>query len=96
MASTKLAVLLVRSRVILIVALDSDSLAESERKSLKSKNKNGSPVRLRSKILAVTADPSCPRNAIFVATSGGNVIRVMVDVGEVSVSLSSHLPSLAC
>ncbi|KAL8762327.1 MAG: hypothetical protein Q9184_001634 [Pyrenodesmia sp. 2 TL-2023] len=55
------------------------SLAESERKSLKSKNKNGSPVRLRSKILAVTADPSCPGNAIFVATSGGNVIRVMTD-----------------
>ncbi|KAL8908480.1 MAG: hypothetical protein Q9207_000786 [Kuettlingeria erythrocarpa] len=57
-----------------------DSLAESQRKSLKSTNRKGNPVRLRSKILAVTADPNCPRNAIFVATSGGDVIRVVVDL----------------
>ncbi|KAL8670341.1 MAG: hypothetical protein Q9168_005115 [Polycauliona sp. 1 TL-2023] len=61
------------------------SLAEIERKSLKSKNKNGNPIRLPSKILAVIADPQRPYEAVFVAESAGNVRRVAVDV-EVIVS----------
>ncbi|KAL8819410.1 MAG: hypothetical protein Q9223_002146 [Gallowayella weberi] len=62
----------------------SHSLAESERKNLKSKNENGSPIRLSSKILAVIADPRYPHNALFVAESAGNVRRVVVDTGDKS------------
>ncbi|KAL8655263.1 MAG: hypothetical protein Q9226_003117 [Calogaya cf. arnoldii] len=58
------------------------SIAEIERKSLKSKNKNGNPIRLPSKILAVIADPQCPHEAVYVAESAGNVRRVVVDTGD--------------
>ncbi|KAL8933173.1 MAG: hypothetical protein Q9211_005923 [Gyalolechia sp. 1 TL-2023] len=60
----------------------SHSLAESKRKSRKSKNKNGAPIRVPSKILAVIADPSHPTNAVFVAESAGNVRRVALDTDE--------------
>ncbi|KAL8861091.1 MAG: hypothetical protein Q9178_002604 [Gyalolechia marmorata] len=62
------------------------SLAETERKSLKSKNENGTPIRLPSKILAVIADPQCPNEAVFVAESAGSVRRVAVDTGEKGVA----------
>ncbi|KAL8699718.1 MAG: hypothetical protein Q9201_005844 [Fulgogasparrea decipioides] len=58
------------------------SLAESERKSLKSENKNGNPVRIPSKILSTIADPGSPYGAVFVAESAGNVRRIAVDTGE--------------
>ncbi|KAL9009799.1 MAG: hypothetical protein Q9173_005206 [Seirophora scorigena] len=48
------------------------SVAETERKSRKGKNKNGAPIRLPSKILAAVADPSCSSDAVFVAESAGN------------------------
>ncbi|KAL8944912.1 MAG: hypothetical protein Q9216_000073 [Gyalolechia sp. 2 TL-2023] len=57
----------------------SHSLAESKRKNQKSKNENGAPIRLPSKILAIIADPSHPTNAVYVAESAGNVRRVVVD-----------------
>ncbi|KAL8776051.1 MAG: hypothetical protein Q9194_003409 [Teloschistes cf. exilis] len=60
----------------------SHSLAETERKSLKSTNKNGNPIRLPSKILAVVADPSNPYDAVFIAESVGSVRRVTLEVGE--------------
>ncbi|KAL8984672.1 MAG: hypothetical protein Q9205_001434 [Flavoplaca limonia] len=41
------------------------SIAETERKSSKSKNQNGKPVRLPSKILAAIADPQCPQQAVL-------------------------------
>ncbi|KAL8952706.1 MAG: hypothetical protein Q9222_001405 [Ikaeria aurantiellina] len=50
----------------------SHSLAETQRKASKSKNKNGHPLHISSKILAVVADPSCPNNAVFVAEGAGN------------------------
>ncbi|KAL8712810.1 MAG: hypothetical protein Q9220_003018 [cf. Caloplaca sp. 1 TL-2023] len=50
----------------------SHSLAETQRKALKSKNKHGNPLQISSKILAVIADPSCPDGAIFVAEGAGN------------------------
>ncbi|KAL8736051.1 MAG: hypothetical protein Q9181_002600 [Wetmoreana brouardii] len=60
----------------------SHSLAESERKSLKSKNKYGNPIRIPSKILSAVADPGSPNGAVFVAESAGNVRRIAVDTGE--------------
>ncbi|KAL8715657.1 MAG: hypothetical protein Q9225_006340 [Loekoesia sp. 1 TL-2023] len=67
----------------------SHSLAESERKSRKSKNKNGNPIRLPSKILAAIVDPTCPNDAVYIAESAGNVRRIVVDVGEAHPSSSA-------
>ncbi|KAL8835481.1 MAG: hypothetical protein Q9170_003314 [Blastenia crenularia] len=60
----------------------SHSIAEIERKSRKSKNKNGDPIQLQSKILAVIADPSSLGSAVYVAESAGNVRRVVVDTSD--------------
>ncbi|KAI4141987.1 MAG: hypothetical protein L6R39_005122 [Caloplaca ligustica] len=61
---------------------NSHSLAEVERKFQKSKNKNGNPIRLPSKILAAIAHPSCTGDVVFLAESAGNVRRVAVDVNH--------------
>ncbi|KAL9005087.1 MAG: hypothetical protein Q9188_002107 [Gyalolechia gomerana] len=58
------------------------SLAESKRRTRKSKNENGAPIRLPSKILAVIADPSHPTIAVYVAESAGNARRIVVDTDE--------------
>lgn len=57
----------------------SESLATSERKSAKAKNKEGNPIKLPSKILAAQADPS-NGGALFVAEAEGEVKRVVVEV----------------
>ncbi|KAI4100830.1 MAG: hypothetical protein L6R37_005229 [Teloschistes peruensis] len=69
----------------------SHSLAETERKSLKSTNKNGNPIRLPSKILAVVADPSNPYDAVFIAESVGSVRRVTLEVDFVKCLLTLKL-----
>ncbi|KAI4132393.1 MAG: hypothetical protein LQ338_000741 [Usnochroma carphineum] len=61
----------------------SHSLAETERKSRKSKNKNGNPTQLPSKILAVIADPRCTGAAVFIAESAGNVRRVVTNEKDI-------------
>ncbi|KAL8963458.1 MAG: hypothetical protein Q9193_000290 [Seirophora villosa] len=73
------------------------SIAETERKSRKGKNKNGAPIRLPSKILAAIADPSCSSDAVFIAESAGNVRRVVVDVDFVKcvITLRLHLTDIA-
>ncbi|KAL3467642.1 WD40-repeat-containing domain protein [Aspergillus heterothallicus] len=57
------------------------SLDEQKRKDAKSKNTNGSPIRLQSKILAVQADP-LNEGFVYVAQSGGTVRRVNLETGE--------------
>jgi hypothetical protein len=57
------------------------SLEESDRKLEKSKNKHGNPIKLPSKILAVTADPQNSQS-IYVAESCGVIRRVSLEVGE--------------
>ena len=59
----------------------SHSLTETHRKALKSKNKNGNPIRLPSKVLALVADPQ-DAGAVYVAESAGTVRRLVLDVGE--------------
>ncbi|KAL4888760.1 quinon protein alcohol dehydrogenase-like superfamily [Aspergillus ambiguus] len=57
------------------------ALDEQKRKDTKSRNTNGDPIRLQSKILAVQAHPVHP-GAVFVAQSAGTVRRVILETGE--------------
>lgn len=57
----------------------SDSLAKDQRKAAKAQNKLGRPIKLASKLLAVTADPFDER-AVYVAESAGEVRRVVLEV----------------
>jgi hypothetical protein len=54
----------------------SDSLVSEERKAAKAKNKLGRPIKLSSKLLAVTPDPFDER-AVYVAEAAGEVRRVV-------------------
>jgi hypothetical protein len=61
----------------------SSSLNEITRKGAKSKNNQGSPIKLTSKILAVVADPQDDAH-IYVAEAAGNVKRINIEVGQTS------------
>jgi hypothetical protein len=63
------------------------ALNETARKATKSKNTNGSPIKLPSKILAAIPDPR-DEDHIYVAEAAGNVKRINVEVGQ---TLSSQL-----
>ena len=57
----------------------SESLIAEQRKASKAQNKLGNPIRLSSKLLAVTADPFDER-AVYVAEAAGEVRRVVLEV----------------
>jgi hypothetical protein len=59
----------------------SDSLVSGQRKAAKAKNKLGHPIKLSSKLLAVTADPFDER-AVYVAEAAGEVRRVVLEVSN--------------
>ncbi|KOS22315.1 putative WD repeat-containing protein [Escovopsis weberi] len=56
--------------------------AENERKAAKSGNKNGNPIVMKSKILAVTVDPASPTDGVFIAESAGLVRRIKLSSAE--------------
>ncbi|KAI1439086.1 WD40-repeat-containing domain protein [Xylaria sp. CBS 124048] len=55
--------------------------ALTERRAAKATNKNGNPIELKSKLLAVVRDPSTP-GSLLIAESIGSVRKVNVDSGE--------------
>jgi len=55
-------------------------LNESARKASKSSNTKGNPVKLPSKILAVTSDPE-DAGQIYIAEAAGTVKRIKLEVG---------------
>ena len=57
----------------------SESLVSGQRKAAKAKNKLGRPIKLSSKLLAVTPDPFDGR-AVYVAEAAGEVRRVVLEV----------------
>ncbi|KAI9923612.1 hypothetical protein ASPWEDRAFT_154955 [Aspergillus wentii DTO 134E9] len=57
------------------------TLDEQKRKDAKSRNTNGDPIRLQSKILAIQADP-LNAGSVFVAQSGGTVRKIILETGE--------------
>ena len=58
----------------------SASIEDNDRKIAKSKNENGNPIRLQSKILAVVADPFST-NSVYIAESAGLIRKVGLEVG---------------
>ena len=56
-----------------------DALATTERKAAKAKNKHGNPIKLSSKVLAVTPGPT---GSVLVAEAAGEVKKVTLDVCE--------------
>ncbi|KAG9833495.1 WD domain-containing protein, partial [Aureobasidium melanogenum] len=61
----------------------SDSVAEQKRRQAKASNKNGNPVALTSKILAVHADPQDP-DAVYIAEAAGTARRLVIQTGDKS------------
>jgi hypothetical protein len=56
------------------------SLEENDRKAAKSRNTDGNPIKLQSKILAIAADPlDC--GSVYVAESAGTIKKVVLEVG---------------
>lgn len=56
-----------------------DSLAATERKTAKAKNKHGKPIKLSSKVLAVIPASTA---SVLVAEAAGDVKKVALDVCE--------------
>ncbi|QDS76919.1 hypothetical protein FKW77_004378 [Venturia effusa] len=76
----------------------SAALSETARKSKKSKNKSGNPIKLPSKILALCADPD-DHGAIYAAEAAGTVKRVVLETGTTSHTYrpnTSQLAPLTC
>ncbi|KAJ4289556.1 hypothetical protein N0V90_010885 [Kalmusia sp. IMI 367209] len=73
------------------------SLSETARKTSKSKNNKGNPVKLPSKILAVAADPH-DHALIYVAEAAGTIKKLNPEVGQISIiefplALSTRYPA---
>ena len=66
----------------------SESLVSVQRKAAKAKNKLGRPIKLSSKLLAVTADPFDER-AVYVAEAAGEVRRVVLEVSSLSFPITA-------
>ncbi|CAA9963935.1 WD repeat protein [Pyrenophora teres f. maculata] len=63
------------------------SLEETARKAAKSKNTNGSPLKLPSKVLDIIADPH-DENHIYIAEAAGNVKRINIETSKVVATFS--------
>ncbi|THX32732.1 WD40 repeat-like protein [Aureobasidium pullulans] len=61
----------------------SNSVAEQKRRQAKADNKNGNPVVLTSKILAIHADDQDP-DAVYIAEAAGTARRVVLETGDKS------------
>ncbi|KAH9842276.1 putative WD repeat-containing protein [Teratosphaeria destructans] len=75
----------------------SDSLATSERKAVKAKNKHGEPIKLPSKILAAHRDPVKP-GSVLIAEAAGQTKTVHLENAEISrpsMNATAPLTSLA-
>ncbi|PGH12200.1 hypothetical protein AJ80_06820 [Polytolypa hystricis UAMH7299] len=57
------------------------SLEEVRRKAEKAGNNNGNPIKLQSKLLAITADPSS-KSCVYVAESAGVLRKLVLETGE--------------
>jgi hypothetical protein len=68
----------------------SESLVAEQRKANKAQNKLGRPIKLSSKLLAVTADPFDER-AVYVAEAAGEVRRVVLEVSFGTLLISPQL-----
>ncbi|KAK0651409.1 WD40-repeat-containing domain protein [Cercophora newfieldiana] len=74
---------------------DADQL-KRERRATKANNKYGSPIQLKSKILAATHDPLSPTTSILVAESAGSVRRVTLSPPTSTQTYRGPSTPLAC
>jgi hypothetical protein len=74
-----------------LLTSSSSSLNEITRKGAKSKNTQGSPIKLTSKILAAIPDPQ-DDDHIYVAEAAGNVKRINIEVGQTSFTFPLFSP----
>ncbi|KAK2832022.1 hypothetical protein FQN49_006931 [Arthroderma sp. PD_2] len=70
-------------------------LENAERKRLKSKNSNGEPIKLQSKVLAIAADPT-RGDAVFLAESSGTARRLVLETGESAAVYKGPTAPLPC
>lgn len=68
-----------------LLTRSSAALNKKERRAAKAGNKYGSPIALKSKILAAIPDPRSPSSAVLVAESAGAVRLVNLDVRTVPI-----------
>ncbi|KAM0397354.1 hypothetical protein HYE67_004766 [Fusarium culmorum] len=56
--------------------------AQRQRRAAKADNKNGEPIVMKSKVLAVVPDPASPLTSVFIAESAGAVRRINLETSE--------------
>ncbi|KAF2755690.1 WD40 repeat-like protein [Pseudovirgaria hyperparasitica] len=72
-----------------------DSIEDAARKANKRNNKNGSPIKLQSKLLAVISDPDDDRY-VYVAEAAGCVRRVNIETGKINRTYTGPVAPLNC
>ncbi|KND94548.1 putative WD repeat-containing protein [Tolypocladium ophioglossoides CBS 100239] len=72
------------------------SQARRERKTAKAGNKNGSPLEMKSKILAAIPDPAFPLSCVFIAESAGYARRVNLDSSEAKATYRGPKSPVTC
>jgi WD40 repeat protein len=80
---------------VLLIQTYSTSLDEINRKSRKSSNTFGNPIKLPSKILAIAPDPS-NHGAIYVAESASTIKRVALELAKVTNTYKGPAAPVTC
>ncbi|KAM0665343.1 hypothetical protein ACQRIT_006208 [Beauveria bassiana] len=70
--------------------------ANRARKAAKSGNKNGSPIFMKSKILAAVPDPGDPNGSIFIAESAGFCRRINLETTETKTTYRGPKAPVTC
>ncbi|KAF5661287.1 transcriptional repressor rco-1 [Fusarium heterosporum] len=69
---------------------------ERERKAAKAGNKNGDPIVMKSKILAVVSDPASPLTSVFIAESAGAVRQINLETSETKTTYRGPVAPVTC
>ncbi|KAF4990044.1 hypothetical protein FGRMN_8708 [Fusarium graminum] len=69
---------------------------ERERKAAKAGNKNGDPIVMKSKILAVVPDPASPLTSVFIAESAGAVRQINLETSETKMTYRGPAAPVTC
>ncbi|KAL4727685.1 hypothetical protein ACLX1H_004370 [Fusarium chlamydosporum] len=70
--------------------------AQRQRKAAKADNKNGEPIFMKSKILAVVPDPASPLTSVFIAESAGAVRRINLETSEPTTTYRGPKAPVTC
>ncbi|KAL6914495.1 hypothetical protein FSST1_012255 [Fusarium sambucinum] len=70
--------------------------AQRQRRAAKADNKNGEPIVMTSKVLAVVPDPASPLNSVFIAESAGAVRRINLETSETKTTYRGPKAPVTC